>query len=138
MGKLVKSHLARLVVLSAATYQVAAAIEGFFWPKVFLGFLTNKLNGLVKPFPALQIVNLLFGLGIISLEWPLEVLAGTRVQRRVKARLFILPMSSVTAALLYQGTDPAGYYLIGLGLYLSAYRNGEKVVPVPWSVPLPR
>lgn len=35
MGRLIKNHLARLVVLTAAAYQVGAGFHGYFFPKVF-------------------------------------------------------------------------------------------------------
>jgi hypothetical protein len=35
MGKLVKNHLARLIILTASSYQVAASLEALFWPKIF-------------------------------------------------------------------------------------------------------
>lgn len=73
MGKLIKNHWARLIVLVASTYQVAAAIEGFFWPKIFWDFLTTNLDGAVKPVPILQIINLIFGLLGLCLEWPLPI-----------------------------------------------------------------
>lgn len=73
MGKLIKNHWARLIVLVASAYQVAAAIEGFFWPKIFWDFVTTNLDGAVKPFPILQIINLLFGIFGLCLEWPLPI-----------------------------------------------------------------
>ncbi|KAI9803554.1 MAG: hypothetical protein M1825_001897 [Sarcosagium campestre] len=125
MGKLIKNHWARLIVLVAAIYQVAAAIEGFFWPKVFWDFLTKNLDGAVKPIPVLQAINLLFGLFGLAWEWPLKYLAGTRLHRSIEARLVILPLSALSAALLYQATNPAIYYLIGMGIYFWAYSEGE-------------
>ncbi|KUJ15215.1 uncharacterized protein LY89DRAFT_587813 [Mollisia scopiformis] len=127
MARLIKMHLARLIVLSAATYQIAAALEGFFWPKIFWDFMTDNLNGLVKPVPALQMINLLFGIGIIVLELPLGVIANTWLQRSVRFRVFILILSSFASVLLYQGTDPAIYHLIGASLYLWAHYTGEKM-----------
>ena len=67
MGKLIKNHWARLIILTAALYQCAAALEGFFWPKIFWDFLTKNLDAAVKPFPILQIINLLFGLFALAL-----------------------------------------------------------------------
>jgi hypothetical protein len=45
MGKLIKNHWARLIILTAAIYQCAAALEGFFWPKIFWDYLTKNLDG---------------------------------------------------------------------------------------------
>ena len=73
MGKLIKNHWARLIVLTASVYQLGASLEGFFWPKVFWDFLTTNLDGAVRPVPILQIVNLLCALFGIALEWPLPI-----------------------------------------------------------------
>lgn len=82
MGKLIKNHWARLIILTASAYQVLASIEGFFWPKFFWDFLTTNLDHAVRPIPFLQIANLLFGLLGLCWEWPLPlfttVATGTR------------------------------------------------------------
>lgn len=172
MGKLIKNHWARLIVLTASvctsplprqplllpihpslhpskTYlfpansppppdQVAAALEGFFWPKIFWDFLTKNLDGAVKPFPILQIVNLVFGIFMFAWEWPLGVLAGTAMHRSIEARLVVLPMTALAATLLYQATNPAIYYTIALGVYFWAYSEGEVCLHIhsfPISMP---
>ncbi|TIA53439.1 concanavalin A-like lectin/glucanase, partial [Aureobasidium pullulans] len=61
----------------------------------------------------------------IDWEWPLEFLAGTAIHRSLELRILLLPLSSLTAVLLYQGTNPALYYLIGCGIYFWAYTEGE-------------
>ncbi|KAF7879089.1 hypothetical protein EAF04_000289 [Stromatinia cepivora] len=134
MGRLIKNHWARLIVLTAAIYQVAAAIEGFFWPKIFWDFLTKNLDGAVKPLPILQIINLLFGLFMLAWEWPLGFLVGTAFHRSIEARLVVLPLTALAAALLYQATNPAIYYTIGLVVYFWAYSEGEVIVGV-WKLP---
>ncbi|KAJ4173491.1 hypothetical protein NW754_012493 [Fusarium falciforme] len=78
MGRLIKNHWARLIILSAAVYQVAAAIEAFIWPKIFWDFLTP---------------------------------------------------------LIYQGTNAAIYYLIGMVVYFWAYSEGEIICAKPWTLP---
>jgi len=135
MGKLIKNHWARLIVLTAAVYQIAAALEGFFWPKIFWDFLTKTLDGAVKPFPILQIINLVFGIIMLAWEWPLGIIAGTSMHRSIEARLVVLPMTGLAAALLYQATNPAIYYVIGLVVYFWGYSEGEVVVEKPWSLP---
>jgi len=37
--------------------------------------------------------------------------------------------------LLYQATNPAIYYIIGMGAYFWAYSEGEIVVKEAWSIP---
>lgn len=135
MGKLIKNHWARLIILTASVYQVAAAIEGFFWPKIFWDFLTTNLNGAVKPIPVLQSINLIHGLLGICWEWPLPWLQGTMVHRSIEARLAVYPISALAGLLLYQGTNAGLYYLIGMAVYFWAYSEGEEVCPEPWALP---
>ncbi|KKY20916.1 putative pro41 protein [Phaeomoniella chlamydospora] len=135
MGKLIKNHWARLIVLTAGVYQIAAALEGFFWPKIFWDFLTKNLDGAVKPFPVLQIINLIFGIVAVALEWPLKPLAGSMFHRSIEARLIILPLFALAAALLYQATNPAIYYLVAIVAYFWGYSEGEVICAEPWTLP---
>ncbi|CAM1507260.1 Fc.00g069010.m01.CDS01 [Cosmosporella sp. VM-42] len=135
MGKLIKNHWARLIILSAAAYQIAAAIECFIWPKIFWDFLTRTLDPAVRPFPVLQIINLIMGLLMLALEWPLGFVAGTPIHRSLEFRLAILPLTALAAALIYQGTNPAIYYLVGMVVYFWAYSEGEIICEKPWTLP---
>ncbi|KAI4092665.1 MAG: hypothetical protein LQ344_003333 [Seirophora lacunosa] len=137
MGKLIKNHWARLIVLTAALYQIAAALESFFWPKIFWDFLTTNLDPAVRPVPILQCINLLLGLLALAWEWPLPLLsfASTAMHRSIEARLAVYPLASLSALLLYQGTNPGIYYLVGMGVYFWAYSEGEVVCPEPWALP---
>lgn len=135
MGKLIKNHWARLIILTAATYQFAAALEGFIWPKVFWDFATKNLDGAVKPAPVLQVFNLLCSMAALALEWPLWLIAGTPVHRSIEARLTFYPLSTLVAILMYQTTNPAIYYMIGMGVYFWAYSEGEVcLLPFPSSL----
>ncbi|KAM3483808.1 hypothetical protein MY8738_002858 [Beauveria namnaoensis] len=111
--------------LTLALHQVAAAVEGFFWPKIFWDFATKNLDGAVKPIPVLQLLNLFFGLGMLALEWPLGAVAGTSLHRSLEFRLIFLPLTILTSVLMYQSTNPAIYYLIGMAVYFWAYSEGE-------------
>ncbi|KAF5579184.1 PRO41 [Fusarium pseudoanthophilum] len=135
MGKLIKNHWARLIILSAAAYQIVAAIECFFWPKIFWDFLTRTLDGAVRPVPALQIINLLLGIAMLALEWPLNFVAGSALHRSLEFRLAILPLTALSAALIYQGTNAAIYYLIGMIVYFWGYSEGEMICAKPWTLP---
>jgi len=135
MGKLIKNHWARLIVLTAAAYQIAAGIHGFFWPKVFWDFLTKNLDTAVRPIPVLQILNVIFGVIGFAWEWPLKPLAGTMIHRSIEIRLLVLPLSALLAALLYQASNAALYYLIGMVVYFWAYSEGETVCAEPWTLP---
>ena len=141
MGKLIKNHWARLIIMSAAACkltslsspehqltilidQIVAAIECFIWPKIFWDFLTHTLDGAVKPIPALQIINLVMGLAMIGLEWPLTFLAGSALHRSLEFRLAILPLTALGSALIYQGPNAAIYYLIAMVVYFWVYSYG--------------
>ena len=105
--------------------QIAASLEGFFWPKILWDWLTHSLDVLVKPAPILQIINLVFGLFLVAWEWPAPFLAGSAIHRSIEARLVFLPLSALAAALTYQGTNAAIYDLIGMAVYFWAYSEAE-------------
>ncbi|KAG9238776.1 PRO41 protein [Amylocarpus encephaloides] len=130
MGKLIKNHWARLIILTAAAYQVAAGIHGFFWPKIFWDFLTKNLDGAVKPIPVLQVLNVVFGVIMFAWEWPLGFIAGSSMHRSIEARLVALPLVALAGALLYQGTNAALYYIVGMMVYFWAYSEGEVRRPI--------
>lgn len=58
MGKLIKNHWARLIVLTASAIHFAASLCAFFWPKFFFDFLTKNFDAAFYPVPILQPVNL--------------------------------------------------------------------------------
>lgn len=107
------------------TDQVVAAIEGFFWPKIFWDFITVTLDAAVKPFPILQIINLVLGIVMFCLEWPMPFIAGTGFHRSLEVRLALLPLTALAAVLLYQATNAALYYVIAMMVYFWAYSEGE-------------
>lgn len=135
MGKLIKNHWARLIVLTAALYQLVAAIESYFWPKFFFDFLTKNLDAAVKPWPILQTINLGISLICLAYEWPLPLLAGTAIHTSMEVRLFWLPLAAMASLLLYQATNPAIYYLVATIVYFWAYSEGEVVCAEPWTLP---
>lgn len=87
--------------------------------------MTTNLDGAVKPVPVLQILNLVMGLLGLAWEWPLKLMAGSLPHRSIEIRLMIYPLSAMIAVLLYQGTHPALYYLVGMVVYFWAYTEGE-------------
>jgi len=135
--------------------QIGAALECFFWPKIFWDFATKNLDGAVKPLPILQVVNMVLGFIGLAWEWPLPLLAGSGLHRSIEARLIIYPLSALCALLIYQGTNSGLYYIIGMVAYFWAYSEGEVrfhstlsshaitstnkslqvVCPEPWTLP---
>lgn len=112
-----------------------AAIEGFFWPKVFWDFLTTKFDSIVEPLPILQIVNLILGLFMLAWEWPMSFLAGSSFHRSLESRLAIIPLAALAAILQYQATNAAIYYILGMVVYFVAYSEGEMICTKPWTLP---
>lgn len=47
----------------------------------------------------------------------------------------LYPLCSLAAVLLYQGTNAALYYLIGIGVYFWAFSEGEVVCERAWCLP---
>ncbi|KAI5927777.1 hypothetical protein F4810DRAFT_281438 [Camillea tinctor] len=135
MGRLIKNHWARLITLTAASYQVAAAIEAFFWPKIFFDFLTKTLDPAVKPAPILQIINLIMGIAVLAWDYPLSFVAGSSIHRSLEARLAAFPLMALASVLLYQGTNAAIYYLTAMVVYFWAYSEGEIICAKPWTLP---
>jgi hypothetical protein len=125
MGKLIKNHWARLVVLIASAIQIGGSIEGFIWPKVTFDFFTHSLNGLVKPFPIIQTLNLALGTTVLAWEWPLGLLADTMLHRSIHARLVVFAICAVTSMFLYQAHSSAIYYLMGFYGYALALAERE-------------
>ena len=112
------------------TDQIAAAIEGFFWPKIFWDFATKTLDAAVKPFPTLQIINLVMGIWVMAWEWPLSFIAGTAIHRSLEARLAFLPLAALAAVLTYQGTNAALYYLVAMVVEFWAFSEGEVCLDI--------
>ena len=47
----------------------------------------------------------------------------------------LYPVNALVCLLLYQSTDAALYYLIGIALYSWAFVEGEQICAVPWTLP---
>ena len=105
--------------------QIAAALEGFFWPKILFDWLTTNFDGAVKPVPILQIINLVFGICTIGLEWPIRPIAGTAIHQSIEFRLLLFPLLALAAIIMYQSTNAALYYIVGEIIYFWAFYDGE-------------
>ncbi|KAH6658639.1 hypothetical protein BKA67DRAFT_513618, partial [Truncatella angustata] len=103
--------------------QVAAAIQGFFWPKIFWDFQTRIMDILVTPLPILQVINLVCGVVVILWEWPWRPATAISFHRLIYSHILVLMIAALPAWLLYQGTNAAIYYHIGMALYLIALRK---------------
>jgi len=127
MGKLIKHQWARLIVLTAGTYLVWAAFWGFLYPKSFFDMFTPIFNGLVAPVPVIQLINLLAGIFILVLEWPLPFLQGLAFQRAFSVRFALYPIIAAVALIQYQCTNASFYLLIGTAVYFQAWAEKEII-----------
>lgn len=127
-GAMALHILARLLSLSAASYQLAAALHGYFWPKVFWDFATKALDPLVRPVPVLQTANLLNALAVLFWEWPHHVALRLPWHQSHYSHIMGLLLASIPAILLYQGTNAAIYYVIAAFVFARASR-GEPEPP---------
>ena len=125
MKMFIQKIIIRSITLTSEPDQIAAALEGFFWPKIFFDFLTKTLDPAVKPFPILQIINLVMGILLFAWEWPLGFIAGSSIHRSLEARLAVLPLAALASILIYQGTNAALYYVVAMVVYFWAYSEGE-------------
>jgi hypothetical protein len=63
--------------------------------------------------PVIQLINLLDGIVILALEWPLPFIKDKAFHRAFALRFALYPIMAVAALIQYQCTDPAFYLLIG-------------------------
>jgi hypothetical protein len=75
--------------------------------------IASVFNGLVAPVPVIQLINLLDGMVILALEWPLPFIKDKAFHRAFALRFALYPIMAVAALIQYQCTDPAFYLLIG-------------------------
>lgn len=72
---------------------------------------------------------------MLALEYPLNLISGTKMHRSIELRLVLLPLGVMMAALMYQSTNPAIYYLAAIVVYFWAYSEGEVIAGKAWSLP---
>lgn len=87
--------------------------------------MTKSLDGIVKPFPYLQLLNVAFAMVVIALEMPIHCIGGSLLHRHIQTRIVIIPMATLPAILLYQTTNAALYYILAMSIYIWGYCQGE-------------
>ncbi|KAI9651911.1 MAG: hypothetical protein M1831_007491 [Alyxoria varia] len=138
MGKLIKNHLARLMVMVAAVCHFAATIHCFLWPKTLWDRFTLLLDDSVKPVPILQTINLISCLSILMIDFPFPArwVAGTGAHRSFELRLLgLYPAATLLSGLMYQGAEAAGFYVIAWAVWFWAFSEGEVICEKPWALP---
>lgn len=82
---------------------------------------------LVKPVPILQLINILFGLFILSWAWPLPITQLVKLFEKVLYRVFTVSFAIILCFSLYGNGDAVLYYIISIILYLWAYVQRERI-----------
>lgn len=54
----------------------------------------------------------------------------------MEARIVLYPLVALAAVMMYQSTNPALYYMIGVGIYFWAYTDGEVGLTSPMKLEL--
>ena len=81
----------------------------------------------------MQILNLVSGISILLLEWPLPFLKGHALQRAYSLRFAVYPIVAVLALIQYQCTDASFYLLIGTAYDTSADETKSRVYFQAWA-----
>jgi len=102
-------------------------ILGLLLSQSFFDMFTPIFNVLVAPVPVVQIINLLAGIFILALEWPLVLLKDTGLQRAFAVRFALYPIFAVVALIQYQCTNASFYLLIGTAVYFQAWSERELI-----------
>jgi hypothetical protein len=121
---------------------VWSAYWGLFYRKFFWDFIGGTLRnpGGLQPGPAalpfvaiivtmpiVQIVALVVGVTLLSLETPMPFFKGTSIQRAFVVKIVLLLIQAFLAAIYYQGTNGALWSLISAFGYIQATLHGEKI-----------
>jgi len=124
MGRILGFLLPQSVFRHVYSVQPSLAIPSSF---------NSVFNVLVAPIPVVQLINLLAGFAVLSLEWPLPWLKGTPVYRAFALRFAAYPIIALFALLQYQATNAAFYLLIATAYFLpyllAMGANGKDLCP---------
>ena len=71
---------------------------------------------------------------LLALEWPLRSLTKFALYSHLEIHIFASLVAVFPAILLYQATNAALYYLIGIAMYIWGYSEGE-VCSLPYLLP---
>jgi len=142
MGNLIWHVLGRLIALTSGLYNVWANIWGIAYRKYFWMVIGGTLgpHGLVPSpsfptflldisvtFPLLQIINIVFGLFTLLLEWPLPFLVGSSLHRSFTFRAVTYFFFAFFAVQIYQSVDAAAFYLAAAAVYVRAIALAEEM-----------
>jgi len=142
MGNLVWHDLSRYISLTASVYAIWASFWGMFFRKFFWDFVGGILRNpgglqpspkvhifimLIVKIPVVQILTMVSGFLLISLEYPLPMFKGTILHRSIPLRIVLLTIQSFLAVLFYQGTNACLYSLIAAVFYTRALILGESM-----------
>jgi len=140
MGAFVWHDWARFVSITASLYTVWAGFWGLIYRKFFWDFVNGTLRNpgglqpansdkifidIIVMAPIIQILAMITGFIILTLELPLPQLKGLSIYRSWVVRIVLLALQAFFAILFYQGTNAALYSVIALFGYAQAQIRGE-------------
>lgn len=145
MGKLIWHEYSRLVAITASVYTFWAGFWGLIWRKFFWDFVGGTMRdpgGMQAPSrdaffimaiikaPVIQLISIVLAGFIITLEFPLPYLKGTKIHRTIALRVPLLLVQAFLAVLFYQGTNGAIWSFIAAACYTRSVMLGEEMEEV--------
>ncbi|CAG8528251.1 10076_t:CDS:2 [Funneliformis caledonium] len=126
MGKLIWNQWARLIALTAGTFEVIGGIFGIFYRYSMFKDVLKDIDFLFNPFNVVAIICIVFGLIVLAIELPLQFLKNTIITTSFIPRIILYFIISAISVFNYQNVNPALYLFIATLMYVRAAMNGEN------------
>ncbi|KIK67161.1 hypothetical protein GYMLUDRAFT_37213 [Collybiopsis luxurians FD-317 M1] len=140
MGNLVWHDLAHFIATTASVYTVWSSFWGFYFRKFFWDFVGGTLRDpgglqpapgaavfitLIVRAPIIQILAMILGMIILTIEVPLPLVKQTAIYRSFVIRIVLLSFQAFLTLLYYQGTNASLWSMIAIMCYTRAQLLGE-------------
>jgi len=142
MGILIWHDWAHFVAIAASVYTVWSSFFGLIYRKFFWDFVNGIIRSpggvqpanqdkifitLIVKAPIIQILAMVTGIFILSLELPNSPLKNTSLSRSFVPKIVLLAWQAFLTILYYQGTNAALYSFIAMVGYTVAQMRGEVI-----------
>ncbi|CAI2168729.1 19788_t:CDS:2 [Funneliformis geosporum] len=125
MGKLIWNQWARLIALTAGTFEVIGGIFGIFYRYSMFNAVIKDIDFLFNPINVVAILCIIFGTIVLAIELPLKFLNNTIITTSYIPRILLYFIISAISVFNYQNVNPALYLFIAMLMYIKAAVNGE-------------
>lgn len=129
MGNLIWSQWARLVALTAGVFETIGGIFGIFYRLSMFGHLTPMFDPLILKVNIVAIICIVFGIIIVSIEYPIPPLRNTIITNTFVIKIFLYLIVGAFSIINYQNVNPGIYLIISSLMYTKASINNEKARP---------